>query len=156
MHPMTRYATKKIRSWTASSIHRLATLPTSKVPPWIGRLPDQDSDRQMRTSVEPTHWELELTQADMEMAADEREQALRNICCLVRRHEIRLQELIAHLLDAGDRAQRPLAAEISDSDDTTAGLPVDIHCSLLAHVAFASKILRVPGNRPMAEAINDL
>lgn len=106
--------------------------------------------------METTHWELELTQADMEMAADEREQALKDICWLVRRHAIRLQELIVQLLDEGDGVERPSAVEKIDSVDTMASPPVDIHLSLLAHVAFASKILRVPGNGSMAEAINDL
>lgn len=106
--------------------------------------------------MEPTHWELERTQADMEMAADERERALKDICWLVRRHEIRLQELIVQLLDQGDDALRPSTVERCDPDDATASAPVDIHFSLLAHVAFASKILRVPGSSSMAESINDL
>lgn len=89
--------------------------------------------------MEPTHWQLELAQADMEMAADEREQALTKICRWIRRHDIRLQELIAHLLDEADGAQRSSTVERSDSADATASPAADIHCSLLAHVAFAPK-----------------
>ena len=105
--------------------------------------------------MEPTHWQLELTQADMEMAADEREQALKDICHWIRRHDIRLQELIAHLLDEGEDARSPSTGTRNDSVDSTATPAADIHSSLLAHVAFAPRILRVTGRSPMAEAIND-
>ena len=154
MHPMAGYATKgplMDRVEYPQACHAALL----RAPPWIGRLSHQDSDRQMRTSVEPTHWQLELAQADMEMAADERERALSDICCLVRRHEIRLRELISHLLQDGDGSQRSSTVEKSDSINTKASPVEDIHCSLLAHVAFASKILRIPENRTMAEAIND-
>ena len=105
--------------------------------------------------MEPTHWQLELTQADMEMAADEREQAIKDICHWIRRHDIRLQELIARLLDEGEGAQSPSTGTRNDSGEAGAGPAPDIHCSLLAHVAFAPKLLRVTGRSPMAEAIND-
>ncbi|KMS53640.1 hypothetical protein [Sphingobium baderi] len=67
--------------------------------------------------MEPTYWQLELAQADMEMAADERERALRDICCWIRRHDIGLQELIAHLLDDGNGTRRPSTVERDVSAD---------------------------------------
>ncbi|WP_257558261.1 hypothetical protein [Sphingobium sp. CFD-2] len=105
--------------------------------------------------MEQTPWQLELAQADMEMEAAEREKALRDICRLVRRHEVRLQELIACLLEEGsegstsEATDRPILVE-------PAPLPkADIHCSLLAHIAFASKILPQAGRPVLADAIND-